>query len=181
MIVWSSDFDNEECIPLWSLSTRYGGESIMPDLNWNYVERAQSYALLYYDTNNLFVHYFIPFIHPIINHLDHIPHINNKLIKYKNTYIVQGRNSFGEYGYVGPKRDQGNVILPLTLLNTNFFNPTKILKTMPITKFTHYYIFEIFALDTIIDEINLNKFCSKILNHIICTGILTGRFFQNII
>jgi len=143
----STDFEQNKSIP-----SRFtcDGENTSPELSWNAVPGAQSYALIMHDPDaprqNGFTHWLIQNIPSTITHL--LSGINNKE-KIGNTGI-QLANSSGKKGYMGPCPPSG----------------------------THRYYIKLYALD--IPELPLaeNKadLEGKIIGHVLATSELMGTY-----
>jgi Raf kinase inhibitor-like YbhB/YbcL family protein len=115
------------------------GENISPEISWNNISQAISYAVILEDPDAVvgnFVHWYLPFIHTNINKIDslyynHPINLENisKLTNSKHKLrIIHGKNSLGEIGYHGP--------------------------CAPPNSGTHRYIFTLYALD---QKLDLNK------------------------
>lgn len=128
------DFPNKKYI-----CKKYDGDSISPVISWNINPKAKSYAIIMEDPDAVggtFIHWYIPYISNKINKIDSLCFIDNYEI---NNYfeidlnklsIFFGKNNLDKYGYTGP--------------------------CPPIGTGLHRYIFNIYALDNIL-EINENN------------------------
>jgi Raf kinase inhibitor-like YbhB/YbcL family protein len=128
------DFPNKKYI-----CKKYDGDNVSPVISWNIIPKAKSYAIIMEDPDAVvgnFIHWYIPYISNNINKIDSLCFIdnygiNNYLkINLNKLSIFFGKNSLDKYGYTGP--------------------------CPPIGTGLHRYIFNIYALDNIL-QINENN------------------------
>jgi len=128
-----------------NLCKKFNGQNVSPEISWNTIKNAKSYALILEDPNAVggtFIHWYIPYISFDITSIGQLCflNINNKLHKIENfnikkNKIIFGKNSLNKIGYTG--------LCP------------------PIETGLHNYIFTIYALNNIL---NINKNNNKILD-----------------
>lgn len=130
-----------------------GGDEISPDISWNKVPGAKSYALLVFDPDapsGTWIHWLISYIPPKITKIPSMPVTNNNILEVYGEKLRQGMNSWGRYGYGGPCPPPGK---------------------------QHRYFFAIYALDIILDgDRNAEKFVQQIKGHVIGTGHIIGLY-----
>ncbi|BAB65469.1 YbhB/YbcL family Raf kinase inhibitor-like protein [Sulfurisphaera tokodaii] len=146
MNVKSSAFKNEDFIPV-----RYtcDGEDISPEIEWDKVQNAKSYALIVEDPDapgGIFIHWIIYNIKGT-----KLPE-NIKKVE-KTEFGIQGENDFGKIGYGGP--------------------------CPPRTHPPHRYYFYVYALDTELPErsrITADELKNLMKGHIIDQGVIMGKY-----
>ena len=111
------------------------GKNIMPQIKWNYIKNALSYAIIFEDPDTPhgnFVHMYIPYINKNICILGELNTNKNKksFMNINLSNIIFGKNDINEFGYHGP--------------------------CAPPNTGIHRYIFTIYALDNILKINNDN-------------------------
>ncbi len=170
MILDSPDFIDNGALPLSSVCPQHGGVNRMPQFRWSPVSGAKSYAFWCYDRDapgGHCVHCFFPFISASRTGLPQIKNINHPYIQFnddaktapnntnsRGELLIQGMNSYGEYGYRGPCPGYS------------------------LSKKVHHYCFQVYALDTILEEPNLNLFLVKSKGHVLGKANMTGTFLK---
>jgi hypothetical protein len=91
------------------ICTNQGGNNISPEISWDPIPYAKSYALILEDPdavmNGTFIHWYIPYINTNILGINELKHIELKDIlnnKNKKLDLIQGKNTLGTFGYHGP-------------------------------------------------------------------------------
>jgi Raf kinase inhibitor-like YbhB/YbcL family protein len=131
-----------------------GGKNLSPDLSWNPVSGAESYVILVFDPDapsGTWIHWLISHIPNKITNLPVLPNINNKVLEVRDEKLIQGKNSWGNYGYGGPCPSPGK---------------------------EHRYYFVVYALDKMV-ELGNNKvetFLNRIQSHVIGYGHIKGIY-----
>jgi len=87
----------------------HGGENISPEISWNKISQATSYALILEDPDVVvknFIHWYLPFIDKSINKIDSLDYnyqnISKTVNSNKTIRIIHGKNSLGKINYYGP-------------------------------------------------------------------------------
>ena len=82
---------------------------LSPDLSWTKIQGAEAYALVVYDEDSTpagWVHWLIQYIPSNVTKLSQMPVQRTKMLTFKSnnkdTELIQGKNSWGTYGYGGP-------------------------------------------------------------------------------
>jgi Raf kinase inhibitor-like YbhB/YbcL family protein len=157
--IQSHDFEHNFSKPIQSLCSTYGGIDLSPSLFWSTVPNAQSYALICFDPDvpggGTFIHWVISYIPSTITTLPNFSNVDTKFILLPdNQCLVQGLNSFGQYGYCGPCPSQNGPKLP------------------------HHYHFVIYALNTIISNDHSDDLMQIIEKNQIAKGSIIGLFLN---
>jgi Raf kinase inhibitor-like YbhB/YbcL family protein len=136
------DFIKNNKINSKYICKNHKGENIMPQIKWNYIKNALSYAIIFEDPDTLhgnFVHMYIPYINKNICILSELNtnnmnqsyiNINLSNININLPNIIFGKNDMNKFGYHGP--------------------------CAPPNTGIHRYIFTIYALDNILKINNDN-------------------------
>jgi Raf kinase inhibitor-like YbhB/YbcL family protein len=133
------------------------GDGISPDISWDPVEGARSYALILEDPDS---HNPRPFVHWVAFN---IPADVTSLPAGMQDYsrlddpkgLLQGRNSRGDTGYFGPQPPVGDA--------------------------PHHYHFQVFALDADLDVppgADRDEVIVAMSNHVLAAGELVGTYQQ---
>ncbi|BCU70502.1 YbhB/YbcL family Raf kinase inhibitor-like protein [Stygiolobus caldivivus] len=146
MNVKSSSFKNEDFIPK---EYTCDGSDISPDLEWDMVPSAKSYAIIVEDPDapaGTFIHWVIYNIKD--NKLPkNVPKVNNV------SSMIQGVNDFGKVGYGGP--------------------------CPPKSHPPHRYYFNVYALDVELPEksgVTADELKRMMEGHIIDKGVIMGKY-----
>lgn len=146
MNVKSSSFKNEDMIPQ---EYTCDGSDISPDLEWDNVTSAKSYAIIMEDPDapgGTFIHWVIYNIKD-----NKLPKNIPKVTKFSS--MIQGVNDFGRVGYGGP--------------------------CPPRTHPPHRYYFNVYALDVVLPEkhgVTADELKSMMEGHIIDKGVIMGKY-----
>ena len=127
-----------------------------PDLEWNKIEDAQSYALLCIDPDapmGNYRHWVLLNIPADLTSLPASESILTQKWEVEGHTIIQGKNQIGEYGYIPPSPPSG----------------------------THRYYFCLYALDTKLTNNNNNNknITNKIEDHVIACGHYMQKYSAN--
>jgi Raf kinase inhibitor-like YbhB/YbcL family protein len=146
MNVKSSSFKNEDMIPQ---EYTCDGSDISPDLEWDNVTSAKSYAIIVEDPDapgGTFIHWVIYNIKD-----NKLPKNIPKVTKFSS--MIQGVNDFGRVGYGGP--------------------------CPPRAHPPHRYYFNVYALDVELPEkhgVTADELKSMMEGHIIDKGVIMGKY-----
>ena len=156
--VFSRSIKPNQSIPRKFICQNQGGKDLSPDLSWKPVNGAVSYIVLAFDPDapsGTWIHWILSYIPSKITKLPILPATINKILEVRGEKLVQGKNSWGKYGYGGPCPPPGK---------------------------SHRYYFVVYALDISMENSNVNKvesFLAKIQPHVIGYGHLKGMYQRN--
>ena len=135
----------------------HGGNSKLPKISWEKIDKAESYALILEDIDaNNYIHLYIPYINPNIQkiediNIENMNRLKNKMFHLTNNdlskiNVLFGKNYKDYFGFFGPCAPKNTGI--------------------------HRYVFRLYALDSILqindDTIKIqssNDFENKLKNH----------------
>ena len=146
MNVRSSAFKDGDFIPQ---EYTCDGQDISPDLEWDPVNNAKSYAIIVEDPDAPYG----TFIHWVIYNIKDTKLQKNIPKVEKVSSMIQGVNDFGRVGYGGP--------------------------CPPRTHPPHRYYFNVFALDTELPEksgVTADELKRMMEGHIIDKGVIMGKY-----
>ena len=142
------------------ICTNQGCKDLSPYLSWKPVKGAASYVLLVFDPDapsGTWFHWILPSISKKITKIPVLPSNNNKVLEIRGEKVIQGKNSWNKFGYGGPCPPPGE---------------------------PHRYYFVVYALDTVLENANINSnkiqnFLAKIQPHVIGYGHLKAIYQRN--
>lgn len=152
--VSSSAFNDAAAVP--KAQSEYA-DGVSPDLRWNVVKGAVSYAIIMEDPDSRpikpFVHWVVWNIPPTVTELP--AGLQEQLRLTEPEGVLQGRNSSGTHGYFGPKPPVGDP--------------------------AHHYHFQVLALDSMLDlppTSDRDAVLAAAKGHVIAKGSLVGLYQQ---
>tara|TARA_Y100000780_G_C13659356_1_gene407911 strand:+ start:334 stop:756 length:423 start_codon:yes stop_codon:yes gene_type:complete len=102
MKITSNTFDNGKYFELSNKT---------PHIKWDHVQSAKSYIVLINNKTECINNWLLPKISPYINELPEIETKNEYLIKLNGYDIIQGKNSFRQYGFNNVKIEEKNIFV----------------------------------------------------------------------
>lgn len=158
--IFSKNLKPEQSISNKFICANQGGKNFSPDLSWKPIKGAASYVLLVFDPDapsGTWFHWILPSISKQITKIPVLPSNNNKFLEIRGEKIIQAKNSWNKFGYSGPCPPPGKL---------------------------HRYYFVVYALDTVLENTNINSnkienFLAKIQPHVIGYGHLKTNYKRN--
>ena len=156
--LFSKGIRPNQTIPRKFICQNQGGKDLSPDLSWKPIKGAESYVILAFDPDapsGTWFHWIVPYIPSTITKVPILPARENKILEVRGEKLVQGKNSWGKYGYGGPCPSPGK---------------------------PHRYYFVVYALDKRMENSNVNKvqsFLTQIQPHVIGYGHLKAIYQRN--
>ena len=127
----SDSFENGKRIPLKFACFQLNGENKSPHLQWTHVQNAKSYAIFleeYVPKKQKIYHWIIAHIPNTISSIPETIPFNSYILPYHGHVVIQGKNSWDQYGYNGMCSKLGvakRYVFRVYALNKSFEDCTK--------------------------------------------------------